>query len=451
MVLTLLQLILVYDEPFWDDTRDMFGLLNEAEEGDSMNPEHYAKRRGRFYLIWNASKICGRPMLVALMAGNAAHEAEKTDTNTLLSEINGRFRTVFADKIIPAPLEVIVTRWKRDPFTRGTYSYVAPETRPADYDLMAQSVGNLHFAGEATCGTHPATVHGAFLSGLRVAAEVMDAMAGPISLPMPLVGPAPIKQEMTMRYPPSTTIPPPAQPVASWGSMPVPAEPASAPAPAPAPFVKQEHETIPLASVPPFAPPQMSKKPSGLPKQSVCAGDPSFWAQPSYDCSDLNYEASVIGTILSQIGERPVKPSRPGVNPFLLFTKDKWEESKAACGSRNNSNSAGRDAIRATLGKWWKAAGEGAKQPYLVQSQIAQEQADAARREWEGKAVQWDVDAKRIREEFMRENPPPEDVGGGRRGGVGAALPTGGGLVMAGLGVSKRKTNVSNCVVLDHV
>src|ERR1700761_7582319 len=132
----------------------MFGLLNDAEVQDSIDPEHYARRRGRFYLIWNASKISGIPALVALMAGNAAHDTETTDTKTLLSEVDGRLRKVFS-KTIPAPLEVIVTRWKRDPFTRGTYSYVGPKTRPEDYDIMAQSVGNLHFAGEATCGTHP--------------------------------------------------------------------------------------------------------------------------------------------------------------------------------------------------------------------------------------------------------------------------------------------------------
>jgi lysine-specific histone demethylase 1 len=164
--------------------------------------------------------------------------------------------------------------------------------------------------------------------------------------------------------------------------------------------------------------------------------------QPSFsNAEDLDYEAGVVGAILSQIGDRPTKPSRPGVNPFLLFTKQKWEECKAFCSAGSSKdNPAGRDAIRATLGKWWKAATEEEKAPYLAQSQVAQEQADAVRKEWSEKAAQWDVDAKRIRQEYVREHPPPKAIEA--PGSVGGS--------MEGVGVSKRKTNVSNNVVLDH-
>ena len=420
----------------------MFGLLNDAEMKDSLDPEQYEQRRGRFYLIWNASKISGRPMLVALMAGHAAHEAETTDTETLLAEINGRFEKVFPSKKVPKPLEVIVTRWKRDRFTRGTYSYVGPETQPGDYNLMAQPIGNLFFAGEATCGTHPATVHGAFLSGLRVAAEVMDAMAGPISLPMPLVGPAPVKQELQSQYSIQSAPALPTQPFASWGSLDMslqqPAVQASEP------IIKQESDNITLASVPPLpaapmlVPMPLPKKLAGPPSQSVCSTDPTFWVRPSFDCDDLNYEAAIIGRVLSQLGDRPVKPARPGVNPFLLFTKDKWDECREFCSK--DATIVAKDAIRTTLGKWWKAATEEMKAPYLLQSTQAQVEADKARREWDSKTATWDNEAQRIREEYHREHPRPIHAG--------PSLPKIG-MGVENIGVSKRKTNTSNMVVLD--
>ncbi|CAK4023809.1 Lysine-specific histone demethylase 1 3 [Lecanosticta acicola] len=431
------KVILLYDEPFWDDERDMFGLLNEAERNASMDPTDYERRRGRFYLFWNCSKISGRPMLIALMAGNAAHDAEWTDTATLMAEVTTRLRSVFTKTRVPNPREVIVTRWRRDPFTRGTYSYVAPETRPGDYDLMAKPVGNLHFAGEATCGTHPATVHGAFLSGLRVASDVMDSMAGAIELPTPLVGALQMKQEalgsqvMVPQMPVLQTMPHSAE-VAITGSYNLPSAP-NANVPPSGPMIKMEESSMQLTSIPAVAPTlatsTVPKKPAALPARSVCATDPSFWVAPSFEASDLDYEAAVISSILSQIGDRPTKPTRPGVNPFLLFTKDKWED----CKLQTSSN--GRDVIRRTLGEWWRRATDEEKQPYIVQSQAAQEFADSQRKDWEVNVAQWDQDAARIRQEYMQDHPPPQLAS--RSAG-------------AGNGLSKRKTNVSNNVVLDH-
>lgn len=397
----------------------MFGLLNEAERAGSLDPKHYEQRRGRFYLIWNASKTSGRPMLIALMAGHAAYQAEQTDTETLMNEVTERLRQVFSPSV-PKPREVIVTRWKQDPFTKGTYSYVGPRTKPQDYDIMARSVGNLHFAGEATCGTHPATVHGAFLSGLRVAADVMDVMAGPINLPTPLVGSAATKQEPMASY---TT------PVIQAATRPTPQKStpravSSSNAPA-EPTIKAESDTISATSttLPTVA---------GPPKKSVCSTDPSFWASSGANfSSSLDYEAALVGTLLGQIGERPEKPMRPGVNPFLLFTKAKWDECRTHC-AQDPVLANARNAIRTTLGQWWKALSDAEKQPYLDQSQEAQELADAQRKEWDVKVVQWDADAARIRREFAAENPPPPDVGGG-----------------FGVEGSRRKTNVSGSIALD--
>ena len=46
-----------------------------------------------------------------------------------------------------------------------------------DYDALAEPVGDgLYFAGEATMRRHPATMHGAFLSGMREAARISERM-----------------------------------------------------------------------------------------------------------------------------------------------------------------------------------------------------------------------------------------------------------------------------------
>ncbi|TPP56551.1 Lysine-specific histone demethylase 1A [Fasciola gigantica] len=119
-------------------------------------------------------------------------------------------------RIVPNPIDAIVTRWRSDPHSRGSYSYVGVTASGADYDQLSEpvtlpssesdssvnvktsverssptkqstssaedapsnapatSIPRLFFAGEHTCRCYPATVHGALLSGLREAARIAN-------------------------------------------------------------------------------------------------------------------------------------------------------------------------------------------------------------------------------------------------------------------------------------
>lgn len=182
------KVVLSYKEPFWDQSRDIFGTLRNPTHRFSLEQKDYFSHRGRFFQWFNCSKTSGLPTLIALMAGDAAFHTERTSDEELIEEATKVLKSVFGNAV-PNPVEAIVTRWQQDPFARGSYSYTGPNFKPDDYDHMARSVGNLFFGGEHTCGTHPATVHGAYISGLRAASEVLDAMIGPIEIPEPLVLP----------------------------------------------------------------------------------------------------------------------------------------------------------------------------------------------------------------------------------------------------------------------
>ncbi|WJX64199.1 Lysine-specific histone demethylase 1 2 [Trifolium repens] len=74
---------------------------------------------------------------------------------------------------VPDPIQSICTRWGSDPLSYGSYSHVSVHSSGQDYDILAENVGNrLFFAGEATCRQYPATMHGAFMSGLREASRI---------------------------------------------------------------------------------------------------------------------------------------------------------------------------------------------------------------------------------------------------------------------------------------
>ena len=77
------------------------------------------------------------------------------------------------------PINVAITRWRTEEFSRGSYSYLSLDNLPGNRELLAAHVdGKLFFAGEATSSSNPATVHGALMSG-RDAAAAVSATAAP--------------------------------------------------------------------------------------------------------------------------------------------------------------------------------------------------------------------------------------------------------------------------------
>ena len=77
---------------------------------------------------------------------------------------------------LPQPTALVRTRWAADPWTRGSYSYLAVDSSNADRARLAHPIADqLFFAGEATSVEYAATVHGALMSGDRAAKEVLDA------------------------------------------------------------------------------------------------------------------------------------------------------------------------------------------------------------------------------------------------------------------------------------
>lgn len=183
------KVILVYKDAFWDKDRDIFGTLQTPTNRLSLNQKDYVSRRGRFFQWFNVSNTTGMPCLLALMAGEAGYDTEVTPNDELIAEATEVLRMRYGARVPSQPLEAVVTRWESDRFARGSYSNAGVKMQADDYQIMARSIGNLHFAGEHTIVTHPATVHGAYLSGLRAASDVLEEMIGPIEIPVPLVLP----------------------------------------------------------------------------------------------------------------------------------------------------------------------------------------------------------------------------------------------------------------------
>ncbi|KAI5289686.1 hypothetical protein KEM54_003417 [Ascosphaera aggregata] len=366
---TMNKVILVFEKAFWDVEHDIFGILHDATVKNSLLQSHYSSNRGKFFLIWNCIKTSGLPVLIALMAGDTAYQTEKLSDAVILSEVMTGLRNVFRDVAVPDPAETIVTRWGLDKFSKGTYSHVAAGSLPGDYDLLAKPVGNLYFAGEATCGTHPATVHGAYISGLRAASEIADSVIGPISTPKPLCLPKKGTIPSGVSLTPERLTTSRKRKVAISKDEPGPSD-ASA-------------NYLPIAPATPVK---------------------------ADSISDL-YDSAMQEAVRSEIGERPVMSKKLPLNPFLIYQKFYWGKAREAADqlkkevTGNSEAVASRDEVRVSLGSMWRNEKEEIRKPYLDQIQVHRVENEGMIAEYRRESAEWDCKAAEVRKMWKSENP----------------------------------------------
>ncbi|ERE82281.1 lysine-specific histone demethylase 1A-like protein [Cricetulus griseus] len=192
------KVVLCFDRVFWDPSVNLFGHVGSTTAS-----------RGELFLFWNLYKA---PILIALVAGEAAGIMENISDDVIVGRCLAILKGIFGSSAVPQPKETVVSRWRADPWARGSYSYVAAGSSGNDYDLMAQPITpgpsipgapqpipRLFFAGEHTIRNYPATVHGALLSGLREAGRIADQFLGAMyTLPRQATSGVPAQQSPSM-------------------------------------------------------------------------------------------------------------------------------------------------------------------------------------------------------------------------------------------------------------
>lgn len=149
---------LQFPAQFWPDA-DWLGYLAPADQ-----PGQWAQ--------WvDLARPTGQPVLLGFNAGDVGAQIENLSDDEQIASAMAALRSMFGPDI-PDPTRYWITRWNSDLFALGSYSFIPVGSTPTRRDDLAQPVGRLHFAGEATHRRYPATVHGAYLSGLRAAKEI---------------------------------------------------------------------------------------------------------------------------------------------------------------------------------------------------------------------------------------------------------------------------------------
>ncbi|MEU6971473.1 FAD-dependent oxidoreductase [Kitasatospora aureofaciens] len=144
---------------FWADT-DWLGYVPRVD------------RYGQWTQWINVTRPTGKPVLLGFNAADFGRTVEGWSDARIVDSAMATLRTMYGSGI-PAPLDYQITRWASDPYALGSYSFNKLGSTPAMRDQLAAAVdGRVHFAGEATDKGDFATVHGAYLSGIRAAKEI---------------------------------------------------------------------------------------------------------------------------------------------------------------------------------------------------------------------------------------------------------------------------------------
>ncbi len=156
------KVILRFPRVFWPEEADFLFVC-----GDTLCP---------FYV--NFAAYAGVPILVGLSGGTAAHEIEELSDQAIVARLCKELSGIMGNAV-PEPIDIIVQRWRSDPFALGSYAYLRVGANGGEPQILSTPVaGRVFFAGEALHLHDPGTVHGAYWSGQRAARQVQGEVEG---------------------------------------------------------------------------------------------------------------------------------------------------------------------------------------------------------------------------------------------------------------------------------
>jgi monoamine oxidase len=149
-----------FEQAFWDVETQYFGVMTET------------KGRWCFWLSYRT--FTDENILLGLSVGAYAPVADRMSDAEMSKDALEVLRGVWGDAV-GTPVQTLATHWSTDPYALGAYSYPRPGNTPDDFDTLTEPVEHRVFlCGEHTMFEYKATVHGAYLSGLRAAEQVIE-------------------------------------------------------------------------------------------------------------------------------------------------------------------------------------------------------------------------------------------------------------------------------------
>ncbi|MFY7900096.1 MAG: flavin monoamine oxidase family protein [Chitinophagaceae bacterium] len=152
--------LFVWNTPFWNTNLQYIGYTPNT--------------KGKFNYFLNVKKFTNENALMTFAFGDYATVTESMTDSDIINEVMQHLKSVYGNSI-PNPNNMLRTKWGQNINSFGAYSYATNGTTSNDFDTLAKPINNkLFFAGEHTSKAYRGTVHGAYLSGIREANNIIQ-------------------------------------------------------------------------------------------------------------------------------------------------------------------------------------------------------------------------------------------------------------------------------------
>lgn len=121
--------------------------------------------------VFTLDGLTGEPLLCGFTGAGFARRLETSGPEGATPVVVDRLRQGFGGHAVPDAS--LSTRWAKDRFARGSYSFLAVGSSSRDRAMLASPVGRVVLAGEHTSTDRPATMDGALIAGRHAARRLL--------------------------------------------------------------------------------------------------------------------------------------------------------------------------------------------------------------------------------------------------------------------------------------
>lgn len=159
------KVLVEFDEAFWPTDVGVFTRPAESEE-----------EAGLLQTWFNLHQLVNKPILMGSIVGPIAKTLESWSDDEVKVKVKAVLEKFFGTKVQDRTIKQLKrSAWQGDENTMGVSSYPKVGTTSEDLEILSEPrCPGLYFAGEYTITEHMNTAHGAYMSGIRAAEQVMS-------------------------------------------------------------------------------------------------------------------------------------------------------------------------------------------------------------------------------------------------------------------------------------